>query len=505
MVRSKVHRRTDNVVGLPFGGTADNTYRPDVVFTDNVNGGNYASTDNAAPFNGICEACHTVANHYRNTGRNDSSHSTNKCTTCHPHDSGFAGLGGPDVGQYFDNIAGAGNYADNSRHPLVGFTTAGSLLFGGSGSTNCLGCHYASGAATTSDECLKCHYENNGASAALGAQHMDGQIQLASNGSGNSFGTSQYAISTIANYDDWCLNCHGRTTVTLGGVQPDNTRGTLLDPAAFSNGRHRAQAGNRQVGCIFCHQPHGRSNAKLVRENAANRGSAWYVSGAGPRKFGVYPVDNTGSASYVGYFNANPNENVLFRSRNRWENAAMPYVPDAGDDNFYCNKACHNPAYPKDRQVVRDNNTGNYILTAGNLKQYTVDGFIYTKLDSDPYWHVHVNGEIVTTDNMVQYYAGLNNISGPSYYQYPPATGSSAPSAYVPANSPLPFTPDYGDSDRDFTNGYQGQGRIRFRFTCSTCHDPHGTTLPNQSSQDGYPDLRLRKNNPNALCAACHE
>jgi hypothetical protein len=329
---------------------------------------------------------------------------------------------------------------------------------------------------------------------------MNGSLELAVTTSGNSFSTTAATVTNLTQYDDWCLGCHGRTTVTLGGIAPDNARGTLLAPAAFAGGRHRNQVTvGKRVGCIFCHQPHGRSNAKLVRENAANRANGGLV----PARFGVFPSDNTGS--YTGtYFNASVNENVLYRARNYWENAAMPYTADADEGNNFCNRACHDPSSPKDRMVVRDNTTGNYVLS-GNRKQYLVDGFVYPAESWDPSWHVHVNDDIIPTDNMVQFYAAAAGISGPAKYQYPPATGSALPSAYSWSVN-FPFAPDYLDSLRDYTNAYNGLGqRIRYRFVCNTCHDPHGTTLPNSTgTDDGFPDLRLRKANPSTLCQQCH-
>jgi hypothetical protein len=332
---------------------------------------------------------------------------------------------------------------------------------------------------------------------------MNKVIELAALPAGDSFGTAQYPIGSLDDFDNWCLQCHGSTVHKLGNRAPSLAAGTVIDCAAFANGRHRAQAVEAQVGCIYCHSPHGKSNAMLVRENAANRGSAG-VTNPGPRSFGVFPNDNLNL--YAVWFNASPTENVLFRARNYWENALMPYLPDAADDNVFCGTACHNPMYPKDHMLLRDNTTGNYLLS-GTQKQHVIRGVVYTRLTLPASYHVHLNTEIVSTDNMVKDYADLVGKSGPSYYQYPVATGSALPSAYNPAASDLPFMADYADSNRDFTSGYTGPsvGRIRYRFTCSTCHDPHGTNLPNTMGLDGYPDLRLRKANPSTLCQRCHE
>jgi hypothetical protein len=414
-------------------------------------------------------------------------------------------VAGPDVGQYFDRgfqAAGAQNYDDRSSHPLQGLTTPdNTLLFGGE---NCLDCHYVSGPARTSDECLKCHFENQPNAPA--GNHRNGIIELATI-TGNGLPTADNLVNTLQGYDNWCLQCHGSESgITLGGISPRISRRTVLDPAAFANGKHRRQ--NPPVGCIYCHHPHGRSNTMLVRENPGNRGSA----PGSPTRFGVYPSDNTGS--YTGSFFTFSNQNQPYRSRPYWADNTQPYLPEADDDQAYCNKACHIAKFSnndvKDKMIKRDGTTGNYIITPGNRKIYLINGGEYTVDNISTFFsrpHVHTNGDIITTDDMVEWlkaFGGLNVA-----YKYPGAADSN-PGNFNIAASSLPFRPDYQDGVRDFMNGYLNLGPIRYRFTCSTCHDPHGTTLQNQSSSDpGYPDLRLMKSSPNTnnrnpLCNECH-
>ena len=408
-------------------------------------------------------------------------------------------LPGPDVGQYFDRGIqgpGPGNSDDRSSHPLRGMTTAdNTLLYGGE---NCLACHYASGPVRTSDECLKCHFEFQ--PNAPPANHGNGILELAVP-NGNILPTSAANISSIRDYDDWCLRCHGSESgITLGGISPLNSRRAVVDPAAVSNGRHRAQ--NPPVGCVYCHASHGSGNARLVRGNPANRGSAPET----PTRFGVYPADNTGS--YTGRFIASPNENRPYRAR--IDNASPNVFADADDEIGFCNKACHVAkvvgSQSKDKIIKRDGATGLYTLTPTKLKIYTVNGLDYTKDNvlNFPGFHGHVAGDIISTDNMVDWYAAVVGLSGPSRYRYP-GSGTSDPATFSSAASPLPFFPDFPDGVRDFTNGYMNNGPIKYRFTCSTCHSPHGTTLPNTPATTlGYPDLRLPRTGSGYLCAQCH-
>ena len=496
-------RRSDGVYGIRGAAGLLTTNPP--VFTNVTSGANYA--DNTT-YQGICQVCHTqgTTSHYRfNFG--DGHNASTRCTQCHLHNGAFAGTGGPDVGQFFDRsiqAPGPQNYFDNSSHPMRSLTTGdNSLRFGGSGSPNCLDCHYASGPARVSDECLMCHYENNGASAGLGPQHTDGLLQLA-NLAGNSFGTSAYAISSIQNYDSWCLQCHGSESgITLGGISPLVSRRTVITATAFANGRHRAVGPviGGPVGCIYCHAPHGSGNARLVRSNPANRGSAGFQ----PSRFGVYPSDNTGA--YTGKLRATVNENHPYRAR--VDNTLPNVYADADDDQSFCNTACHSsktdPTFAKDRIVKRLGTDGYYDVAPNGKKLHVIGGIDYAPLDNIALAgnniHGHVNGDVISTDNMVKAFGG----DGAGRYMYP-GTTSSLPSSYSHATTTLPFFPDVLDGSRDFTNAYIGLGRIVYRLTCSTCHNPHGTTLPNgNNSATGFPDLRLEKPPVNTLCNQCHK
>jgi hypothetical protein len=480
------------------------------VFTGTSGGADYADNVNRT---GICQVCHTtgVVNHWTNSAPwSDGHNASTRCTQCHLHNGAFAGTGGPDVEQYFDRsynapgaAAGQYNFFDNSSHPLSS-STDGSLTFGAP-MENCLSCHgaqyKASGQSHFSNECIKCHFEHNGGSQ-LGSNHMNKVIELSD--PSNSIPTLRYNISSLSDYDNWCLRCHGSESgITLGGVAPLINRRTVIDPAAFANGRHRANS----VGCIYCHAPHGSGNARLVRINPANRGSA----GGAPMEFGVYPNDNSGS--YTGSFGATGSENRPYRAR--IDNTAPNVFADADDDNAFCNKACHAAkilsGYAKDKVIKRDATTGDYLLTSGNRKIYVINGGEYTidNVADLQYSHVHPNAEIISTDNMVKDYAARIGLTGPSYYHYP-TLGGALPGSYTlaqNASSPLPFFPDFGDGVRDFTNTWNGLGATKYRYTCSTCHNPHGTTdtAQNFSGGDSYPDLRLKKRNPNALCQQCHK
>lgn len=387
-----------------------------------------------------------------------------------------------DIGQYLDNLSSSTNFADASRHPFRGLTTVDNALrFSG---TNCLRCHDG-GRGHVGDECLLCHFEEQPNAPA--GNHMDGLLQMAAV-NGNTLPVAEYPITSIADYDGWCLQCHTSGTTQLGGRAVSTATRTVVDPAQIASGRHRAQG----AGCIHCHAPHGSVNTRLVRDNPANRQAAGDI----PARFSAWPADNLSGGGY-GAARSYP-----YRAR------VVANLADADDENRWCDRSCHrggtNPAFLKERTLKRDNVTGLYVL-AGTRKVIVIDGVEYTVDNVARTFHGHINNEIVSTDAMVNWYASVNGLSGPGTYRYPGVTGAD-PASFDPSLSPLPFFPDYSDGVRDFTNGYLGLGLVRYRFTCSTCHDPHGTayTTENAFSGNAYPDLRLQRFTPNSLCAMCH-
>jgi hypothetical protein len=107
---------------------------------------------------------------------------------------------------------------------------------------------------------------------------------------------------------------------------------------------------------------------------------------------------------------------------------------------------------------------------------------------------------------MVAWYRIAAGRTGSPVYKYP-GTANADPAGFNNLASPLPFFPDFADGVRDFDNGYLDRGAIRYRFTCSTCHDPHGSpyTATNGIGGYSYPDLRLKRQSPADLCVACHK
>jgi predicted CXXCH cytochrome family protein len=415
---------------------------------------------------------------------------------------------GPDTGQYFDRAIrppDGQNYDDRSSHPLAGLTdnTLGTLLFGLT--ENCLRCHHGSGPERRSNECLKCHFEGGNAPT---SNHRDGILQLARVVSDAVPPAEEFPVATLADYNAWCLQCHDGGSVSLGGITPSAARGTTVSAAAWVNGRHAKQPATRPVGCIYCHSPHGDANAQLVRRNPANRAGAGPV----PARFGPFPSDNldTVAPRYgKGGLQA-------YDYRARIDNASTPSLravfADASDEVRYCNRACHGIA--KDREYSRDGTTGLYLLSPDDKRYLLIDGYLYTvdNVGNAYYPHVHVGQGIIPTDDMVRWWAGYTGQAGPALFHYPGLPGSD-PSLPTPewnraaaVTGGLPFFPDFPDGSADYPDAYLSHGPIRYRMSCSTCHDTHGTLLGNSLRGDpAWPDLRMQaRGGANPLCQECH-
>ncbi len=92
-----------------------------VTFTDATNPDSFA--DGVAPYNGICEVCHTMTNYHKNNADGDHNHHIGEdCTDCHKHISGLShgGGGGADCGDCHGSSGSHAIHIADDRGPDIG-------------------------------------------------------------------------------------------------------------------------------------------------------------------------------------------------------------------------------------------------------------------------------------------------------------------------------------------------------------------------------------------------
>ncbi|MCF6364775.1 MAG: hypothetical protein L3J35_01090 [Bacteroidales bacterium] len=232
-----------DVINTPNSGAQN------VVFTANTSADNYA--DATGTFDGVCEVCHTLTDHYTNTtgGTADARHvpATQTCISCHPHDNAFYAQSNcfdchntvqdkPAVGP----VGGRRQIVDDSGDGL------------GTGGDFKRSSHHVSGAIPNVSDCLKCHYMGD---------HKNGEVKLFDPDQGY-LNVITYDPVNKASIEDFCLNCHdadgsnGDTTPFSDGIAVP-----LVDKTLWNGSSHKTSV----YTCLDCHDNgHGSNKSKLL-------------------------------------------------------------------------------------------------------------------------------------------------------------------------------------------------------------------------------------------------
>ena len=150
MIHDNVAAASDSVTGAPVGATLP------VVFTAAVTGTDYARS--TAPFNGICNVCHTSTSHYTSTS-GDGHNAGTRCTACHTHS-------GADATSAFEPGGGACNSCHGYPPAQPGFvgtynnwSSANTENYVGAGGAHTINNHVSKTAKPADGfaQCSKCH------------------------------------------------------------------------------------------------------------------------------------------------------------------------------------------------------------------------------------------------------------------------------------------------------------------------------------------------------------
>ncbi len=221
-----------------------------VVFTANTSATDFAG---GGSFNGVCEACHTLTDHYSNTsaGTSDARHSPSpqKCTNCHSHDKGFAAQTScldchktiadkPGVGP----AGGRRQIVDNSGNGL------------GTGGDFKRYSHHISSSIPTEADCIKCHYMGD---------HKDGIVKLLDPDQGY-LNVYTYDPLNKAGVENFCLNCHDANG-SMGNLTPfsDGVTVPVIDQTMWAASAHKGNANSNT--CLICHDNgHGSNKSTMI-------------------------------------------------------------------------------------------------------------------------------------------------------------------------------------------------------------------------------------------------
>jgi predicted CxxxxCH...CXXCH cytochrome family protein len=262
MIRPKVATVSDPTTGAP---TTQSTASVVFALSATPTGTDYAKS--AAPFTGICNACHTATSHYTAT-TGDAHNAGSRCTTCHSHSgdgstktSGFAPAGGGvSTGgtacfschsnfQAAMSVNGASRTASYHHVLGTGATDAGDLA-------------PAAGSYPTSTAnvyCVSCHtdhnYFNNGGTVTTSAANLRSDI---ANASGAAPTNTDFVASGSFGI---CVSCHSasvaRDTVNqkAGGVASTPVVAGASFAASMHNYTTMSSFGTQKfaANCVKCH------------------------------------------------------------------------------------------------------------------------------------------------------------------------------------------------------------------------------------------------------------
>lgn len=149
MIQAKVAIETEGQFGTPVS-------RADVVFTKTTSGVDYAKSN--APYNGICNICHTDVDHFLDN-YGDGHRASRRCTDCHEHGFGGGHASGGDCNSCHNNKPIPNHLGFGLPRDCIKCHDGAILLrmdilrqFNGQS-------HHVQGVPLTNKHCYECHWE----------------------------------------------------------------------------------------------------------------------------------------------------------------------------------------------------------------------------------------------------------------------------------------------------------------------------------------------------------
>ena len=254
-----------------------------VKFFDKTNTNSFA--DGNTTYNGVCEVCHTMTQHFRNDGNApDQNHSNiggaagSECMACHGHIDGFKGTGlstggydcqtcHSDLKGYMNGTTGYHHYMNNTGSSYVFLSQP--VNMGGTSDTN--------------RNCLMCHVDHNIIRTDINPNGTNAKNLRASISVIPSAGdTGTYSNTDFNNAQaegGICISCHAAEQ-TKSYTQSDNSMKTLvIEKAKFGESAHNyaiastfgADSSTFSANCSKCHNDNLNPKSSFNAQSSANK------------------------------------------------------------------------------------------------------------------------------------------------------------------------------------------------------------------------------------------
>jgi predicted CXXCH cytochrome family protein len=215
--------------------TTPNSGNKTVVFTAESGAGSFA--EGTAPYNGVCEVCHTTTTYHKNNGTGTSHNAAVNCTNCHKHANAFR-----------SSCLDCHNTTQGTRRQIVDNTGNGLGTGGDFKRTS----HHVTGSVPKESDCILCHDMS---------AHKAGTVRLK-----DDLGTIySYNPANKSSVEGFCLNCHD--TNGFGGDQTPLSDGVavpVISSAMWSASAHKT-TGTSANTCLACHDNgHGSNKSTLI-------------------------------------------------------------------------------------------------------------------------------------------------------------------------------------------------------------------------------------------------
>jgi len=422
---------------------------------------NYASFQQS-DFSGLCQVCHDDSGvvNYSQTANNTSHYSgQGKCTSCHPHNKGFAPSGGSCTGCHKTGGTGSTNrpsmeaeFRKTSHHINITITTTAQFE------------------SIDPVTCAVCHLEGKSDGSVDSTYHNQGGVAQ-----GSAYPVNLRVIGTVGASES--------VTIT------NNTSGIEFYTGSGPNGGTRSSEEDANSFCLGCHDTTNASSVPFTTtEGAQDLSPSNYDGSYGSIEARYGDTGTTTSHSYnPGTYNVVPNLTKAYSPHGNPANNQMKnVVSGAWSNDSQTNSTdaigcldCHN-AHGSDA-LADDGTNFNGITYSSNIGGYK-GGLLRTTSTYDP---DETTAYSAATDLCFDCHLGDDANAPKDYTNFGAAR---AVHEYYDAGrwgtsdtwSPT-FSYKNGDNSGNMRGGHFGASSALtnsasgINGSCMACHDPHGT------------------------------